>query len=448
MDILFNIKLRTISFLAAFICVPIILSAEDISSYNVVGVTDVAGMETRMATLESALEEISKQKADKPDSTKGFTSKVDGRIYFDSYRVSGDARLDYNGIKDLRIGATGEGYRNYAYKVDFYFGNTNTVEIRDVWLSASSVPLFDTVKIGHHRVEEGIASLAAGMHTLFTFFESADFGTGYRLGISSRHLWAQDRIRFFAGVFEYKPLAQSQRNETTEHANLGTIANTRLTYIPYISRDKNSKIDGKKFMLFGTNYSYYDVDKTPLTFTERYSQLFGTLQRVAIGSGNHYHQLGFEFAAQQGAFALQSETYLRQYSQNNRKSLNIWGTYLEGRVFLTGDFRKFNTSQAIWTNVALKHNLEFETQNGWNLANYLGAWELKGKWSYTDLTDFAQAGLSGVLAERVHDFTFGVNWYWTERTRIMFDYSRIFLSNKTGKHSEIDLFATSFRYHF
>jgi phosphate-selective porin len=446
MDFLLNIKGRIISFLAVFICASAAYG-EDISPY------DAAGVEARFSALEEAL----KKKADKPDPTKGFTSKLDGRIYFDSYHVSGDAHsdtpsfrndLDYNGIKDLRIGATGEGYRNYAYKVDFYFGSTNTVEIRDVWLTASSAPLFDTVKIGHHRVEEGIASLAAGMHTLFTFFESADFGTGYRLGISSRHLWAQDRIRFFAGVFEYKPLAQSQRNETTEHANLGTIANVRLTYMPYISKGTDGKIDGRKFMLFGANYSYYDVDKTPLVFTERYSQLFGTLQRIAIGTGKNYHQLGLEFAAQEGAFVLQSETYLRNYSRYGGSGLNVWGTYLEGRVFLTGDFRKFNASQAIWTNVSLKHNLEFETQNGWNLANYLGAWELKGKWSYTDLTDFAQAGLTGVLADRVHDFTLGMNWYWTERARVMFDYSRIIPSDRIGGHSGIDLFATSFRYHF
>jgi phosphate-selective porin len=349
----------------------------------------------------------------------------------------------------LRIGATGEGYRNYAYKVDFYFANSNTVEIRDVWLSASNVPLFDTVKIGHHRIEEGIASLQAGMHTLFTFFESADFGTGYRLGVSSRHLWAQDRIRFFAGLFEFKPVTQQYRNETTENANWGTIANVRLTYMPYISKGGDGKIDGKNLMLFGANYSYYDVDNTPQTFNERYSQLFGSLQSVNLGAVRNYHQVGFEFAAQQGAFAVQSETYLRNYNRTESdRGLTVWGIYLEGRVFLTGDFRRFNASQAIWSGVTLKHNLEFDTQDDWNIVKYIGAWELAGKWSYTDLNDFDQENLNGVLADRVHDFTLGLNWYWTERARVMFNYSHIIPADKAGGHSGMDLFATSFRYYF
>ncbi|MCL2745313.1 MAG: porin [Planctomycetaceae bacterium] len=415
---------------------------------------DTAALESRIFALEEAL----KKKADKPDPMKGFTSKLDGRIYFDSYHLSGDNQSDtpsfrddlyYNGIKDLRIGATGEGYRNYAYKVDLFFGNGNTVEIRDVWLSASDVPLLDTVKIGNHRVEEGISSLLAGFHTQFIFYDGADFINFYRLGLSSQHLWVQKRLRLFAGVFEFKPVAQQLRNETAAHVNWGTIANTRLTYMPYISKDKDGTIDGKHFMLFGINYGYYDVNDANQAFNERYGQLFGTLQRISIDSVDAYQQVGLEYVFQRGPFAAQSETYVRTYNRyGNRSDVTIWGLYLEGRVFLTGDFRRFNADQAVWSGVTLKHNLEFVKERDWNLAKYLGAWELAGKWSYIDFNDCSKAGISGVLADRVHDFTLGLNWYWAERTRVMFNYTRILPADKVGGHSGIDLFATSLRYYF
>ena len=120
----------------------------------------------------------------------------------------------------------------------------------------------------------------------------------------------------------------------------------------------------------------------------------------------------------------------------------------QGRVFLTGDFRRFNADQATWSGVTLKHNLEFEKKGDWNLVNHLGAWELAGNWSYTDLSDFGKAGLSGVLANRSHHFTVGLNWYWSERIRTMFNYTRIIPADKVGGHSEIDLFATALRYYF
>jgi phosphate-selective porin OprO/OprP len=413
---------------------------------------DISALEFRISTLEEML----KKKADKPDPAKGFTVKVDGRIFLDSYHLSGSKQsgtpsfrndLNFNGFKDLRIGATGEGYRNYAYKVDFYFGNSNTVEVRDVWLSASNVPLFDTVKIGHHRIEEGISALQPGLHTLFIFFEGMDFTNFYRLGISSRHLWMHDRLRFFAGLFEFKPVLQSLRNETAESVNWGTIANVRLTYMPYASKDKDGKIDGKNMMLFGVNYGFYDVNSTEQQFTERYAQFFGALQRVNISSVSNYQQTGLEFAAQQGPLAVQSEVYVRTYNRKNSKDAAVWGTYLEGRVFLTGDFRRFNASQAVWNGAALKHNLEFVTEHGWNLAEYIGAWELAGRWGYTDLSAFDKAGIE-MPARRVNDFTAGLNWYWSERTRVMFNYTRIIPADKTGGHSGMDLFAVSFRYYF
>ena len=43
-----------------------------------------------------------------------------------------------------------------------------------------------------------------------------------------------------------------------------------------------------------------------------------------------------------------------------------------------------------------------------------GAWEAKARWSNLDLTN--------LNAGQYNDFTIGVNWYWSDRVRMMFDW--------------------------
>jgi phosphate-selective porin len=43
-----------------------------------------------------------------------------------------------------------------------------------------------------------------------------------------------------------------------------------------------------------------------------------------------------------------------------------------------------------------------------------GAWELKARWSNLTLTQLDSG--------QYNDFTFGFNWYWSDRVRTMFDW--------------------------
>lgn len=418
---------------------------------------DYAAYEARI----SALEDMVKKKADKPDTKKAFVHRVTGRVYFDSYRLHGDIssptphfreNLNFAGIKDLRIGVIGEGFDHYSYMADMYFASsTGGVEIRDVWIAANDVPFLDTLKIGNHRVEEGISTLTPGFNTNFIFYEGNDFLNFYRLGISSRHLWADDHLRFFTGLFEYKPVATTKRNECAENLSWGWIANTRLTYMPYASRDDKGKIDGKYMMLIGGNYGYYNANNSDQTFSERYSQLsgFGALQTIKLGKVDHYQQAGIEFVMQHGPFALQSEAYARTYALDQyEKDATIMGMYLEGRLFLTGEYRRFNAQQAIWNTVNMNNNLDFEKGEYRNYFNHLGAWEVVARWGYTDLADFGKANLPGIDANRANEFTIGLNWYWTERARMMFNYSHIIPEDNAGGRSDLSVFASALRFHF
>ncbi|MDR2171798.1 MAG: OprO/OprP family phosphate-selective porin [Planctomycetaceae bacterium] len=456
------------------------------------GYANDASLESRISSIETAL----KKKQDKPDSKKGFTRVIDGRLYVDSYSVSrqeGAAQGapgnlsnlgNYNGLRDLRIGVKGEGYEIFDYKIDLCFieqtgsnssgdytvlgkngedvvvkdkssFNNAAVNLKDAWFGVKNVPLLEYVKIGHYRLEDGVSVLTGGTNTTFLEFDGRDFGTGRRIGISSRHLWAHDTIRFFAGFFYDRDIATRSRFDRNE--NQGSITNFRLTFLPYASRD-GGKIDGKKFLFFGGNYSYYDLSKgadgkQSASFNERFATLqLSSLQSLAILTDS-YNKFGLEFIYQNKSFTLQSETYANVYNSVNiggaTKDRTIWGTYITAKYFLTGDYRKFSADNAAWGNVSLKHNLDLRKINDLNRTEWIGGLELAAKWAYTDTSDFN--GLAGFTGS-VNDITVGLNWYWSPQARWLFDYIHVipsqYRNGQSRDHSDTDIFAASFRYNF
>jgi phosphate-selective porin OprO/OprP len=53
-----------------------------------------------------------------------------------------------------------------------------------------------------------------------------------------------------------------------------------------------------------------------------------------------------------------------------------------------------------------------------------GAWEFKTRWSLLDLNQ--------VNAGQYNDLTVGFNWYWNDRTRVMFDWIHPITSSQTA----------------
>jgi len=71
----------------------------------------------------------------------------------------------------------------------------------------------------------------------------------------------------------------------------------------------------------------------------------------------------------------------------------------------------------------------------------VAAWEAKARWSTLNLTD--------VSSDQYNDFTAGFNWYWTDRTRVMFDWIHPYTSSDTVFGStESDLLAMRFDFNW
>jgi phosphate-selective porin OprO/OprP len=90
----------------------------------------------------------------------------------------------------------------------------------------------------------------------------------------------------------------------------------------------------------------------------------------------------------------------------------VGGAYVYASYFLTGDNRQYERFG--------QHGAQFTRPRLISNAFWVpgccspGAWELKARWSNLTLDEMNPGTLN--------DMTFGVNWYWNDRVRVMFDW--------------------------
>ena len=377
---------------------------------------------TELERMDSAIRQLQKDTA-KPDPKKSFsTPKITGRMLFDAYSIDQPdwATTNYQnkfGLRELRIGVSGTGYQVFDYKAELIVGNAGTINVNDAWIGAKNVPGFGYLRVGHYSVETGIIYLSGSANSTSTDYlpPSTTFYFARRFGISSEHLFAQDRIRWFYGVFQGKA---TNADRFIEGDDQGYIFNTRLTMAPYYESG------GRRLLHIGGHYSYVTVPDTTLNTTVGgKGWLTQTLKTGPIEGENH-HRAGGEFAYQNGPLGAISEVYLARYGRGAAPTRMATGASLELSYFLTGEHRAYNL--AAGTLGAPEVNRPFQPVKcgGWNLVNGPGAWQVFSQYSYIDFGDWRWVtDYNKVVGGREHDLTFGVNWFWTSNLRWTLEYT-------------------------
>jgi phosphate-selective porin OprO/OprP len=141
----------------------------------------------------------------------------------------------------------------------------------------------------------------------------------------------------------------------------------------------------------------------------------GALNAESYTTGN------LEFATVWGPVTVQSEAFLSNVDLTDSDAANVYGAYVHVSYFLTGEHRIFERfgqhGAQFGRNVPITNFFLTPGGHGW------GAWELKARNSYLDLSE--------VDSGRYNDFTFGFNWYWSDRVRVMFDWIHPVTSSET-----------------
>ncbi|MFM7864517.1 MAG: porin, partial [Planctomycetaceae bacterium] len=187
--------------------------------------------------------------------------------------------------------------------------------------------------------------------------------------------------------------------------NQGLRLSGRLTWNPVFEDD------GSKILHAGIGLLYTEDQDNSIRFRTR-PQIHegprlldsGALQADAYTVGN------LELAAVMGPVTLQSEAYLATLHGGQPGSAGGW--YAHASWLVTGEHRmyeRFGQHGPQFGRNKPARNLSVRSAN---LAP--GAVELKSRYSSLLLDQFDRGAY--------HDVTTGVNWYWSDRTRLMFDW--------------------------
>lgn len=441
-------------------------------------------LSAELAALKKELKTELGKKANAPDPKKGFTAKIGGRVFMDSVNVmkqNGDSYAAYGqgmnnfGFREARIGVSGAGYDFLDYKVElgyeknynvlvppvtlpatFPTGSQNVVSFKDVYLSAKDIPFFGYLRIGNQYVEDGSSEVCTGT-SYYTFMElpspSGNQFVGRRTGISSRHLFANDQLRLFTGVFGARSL--SEPVHWSMDSNQGVTVTTRITYAPWYVKE------GQGLLLFGGYYNYTDYcGSKPRNVVNPggFSVNLSTLDSDYFDCDN-YQKVGGEFVWQNGGFALQGEMFAQCF--NNARSANFQngdktskGGYVMMRQFLTpGDYRTYSKENAVWGAAHVSRNFISVDKGQFYCLQGPGAWEVATYLGVMNNEDFVAttAATPPVRYGTDYELGFALNWYWNSQTRWSLNYIRQMSdvrSNARNFSPTTDILGLSCRFYF
>lgn len=417
----------------------------------------IAQLTQRLAEVEGRLEqrdatdfrsaELAKQK---------FSVRPFGRAHIDmGFFDQDDANKATIGnanngvdIRRLRLGVEGEGFDFFRYRLDVDFVTPDSTPdsrptVFDAYLDTQNLPVIGNLRAGHFREPFSLEMLDSSHD--FPFLERSTainaLAPFRNIGLMAFD-WNEDETATWSyGIFH------ENTNEFGEHNadRTGIAATGRATWLPWINND-NSRL-----WHLGASYSYRRLGRTERQFDQTPEIVLKegatiTPSFVDTGDGaaliniSNYHLASFETCTVLGPFSAQGEYVFLSGNQQSGESLFLHGGYVEAMYWLTGENRNYLRKQGIFGAVTPKSSFLGRDENGETRCGW-GAWEVAARASHLDLDH------RSVRGGKLTNITFGLNWYYAVRSRVMFNYIHAFL-DRDSIQSNADIFAVRFQYAF
>ncbi|MCY2967863.1 MAG: porin, partial [Planctomycetota bacterium] len=158
--------------------------------------------------------------------------------------------------------------------------------------------------------------------------------------------------------------------------------------------------------------------------------LFGD---TAVVEGDSQQSYNFELVGVLGPWSFVGEYLFNfvhnasRYNQPTVGTINYNGGYVEVLYFLTGEFREYKRSTAVFERVIPNENA-FLVDSETGASAGLGAWQAGVRFNYLDLND---KGLNGGI---LNDVTMGLNWFLNPNMKVQFNYSITDRQSVIAKH--------------
>ena len=313
-------------------------------------------------------------------------------------------------FRDLRVSMFGTLYDWMEFKLSMDFANVR--DIKDEWIRFTKIPHIGPITLGYMKESFSLEALTSLKHLAFmeralptvAFAPGRDFGISHRIALLNQQMtWA---LGAFLNTGSFSDVGDA--TDQISEAN-GWNITTRVTGLP------RYEDNGKNLLHLGLSYTLQFRGREDIG-TELRPRPESRLTNVRLVDTGKFSTEGMsrvnaELAIVSGPFSLQGEYFHLFADSDEAGDPRFWGFYLYGSYFITGEHRNYDRSKGVFCGI--KPNRDFHLlEAGW------GALEVALRFSYIDLNGGAVRG------GREHNITAGLNWYFNEKTRFMFNYIR------------------------
>ncbi|MBN2473940.1 MAG: hypothetical protein JXB62_05000 [Pirellulales bacterium] len=391
----------------------------------------VADLESRLAAADKKAAAVKKKAAGKPSVSAG------GRLFWDFGNFTQDANSfaqvgnAENGVepRTARIFVKGTAFDVFDGVVEMAFEPSNgETSFKNVYFTVNELPLLGSVRVGHYKEPFSLEQLTSNRWMTFMERSVADVFTPARnVGVMAFDVSESERMTWAIGAF----VDQMDDKPPLDHGDhTATAVTMRWTFLPWY----DEATEGRGLLHTGISYSYRDAADSQVRFRQRPEAHLGPyVVNTDYMDAESYQLLAAEMAFVYGPFSVQSEYIGAYVDRIGAPNANFNGVYVYTSYFLTGEHRPYKRSGGVFDRLKPFENFFRVRDADGYVQTGKGAWELAYRYSYLDLND------AGILGGRVSDHTFGVNWYLTPYTRLMFNYVDSTLYD-AGLEGNMDIF--------
>jgi phosphate-selective porin OprO and OprP len=419
------------------------------AQYTSAAVNELDELRSRLAAVEETQAKAEPEKSAGDgwidNSNEKWTVKLGGHIQLDYITwANADpaiaAAQNYFNFRRLRLVADGTGYGQFDFRLQMtlepgqgsHDNQFASPDVKDAYVSMNEIPWIGRVRIGNFFVPFSLEQVTNDTNNIFnerSIPTQGIFSADREVGIAFYNCTADKNVTWAGGLF-FDDINDTIKTRFDD--NQGYRLSGRLTWLPYYDEPSN----GRYLIHTGIGILHTADQDDTVRLRARPQVQRGP---VLIDSGNlaadSYTTGNVELAIVWGPVTVQNEAFLSNVNMLSGETVQVGGAYSHLSYFLTGEnriFERFGQHGAQFgRNKPFTNFFAVPGCVGW------GAWEAKIRWSYLDLTD-ADSG-------QYNDLTVGFNWYWSDRTRIMFDWIHPVTSNQTVfGATESDLIAMRF----
>jgi phosphate-selective porin OprO/OprP len=357
-------------------------------------------------------------------SSEKWTVKLGGHVqldyinWADSSPSIPDTR-NYFEFRRLRLTADGAGYGVYDFRFQLTIepetvgespaGTVTSPDVKDAYFSINEIPWLGRLRIGNFFVPFSLEQITNDTNNIFlerSIPTQGVFAANREVGLAMYNCTPDQRMTWATGVF-FDSISEGLKERIDN--NQGYRASGRITWLPYYDELSN----GRYLIHTGAGILYTEDQDDRVRFRSR-PQIHEGPQVIDSGvlAADAYTTGNVELAIVMGRVTLQSEYFLNSTNMLAGPSETFHGGYAHLSYFLTGEnrvFERFGQHGAQFGRNSPFSNVFFTPQGC-----SLGAWELKARTSYLNLNSVDQG--------EYYDVTVGLNWYWSDRVRLKFEW--------------------------